>query len=84
MHFWCWVIASKYGVKGMGHVEGHMVVVFGKVSEQAKTVSLSMSFEVRDGTHVRFRHNQCSGHHTLKDLYPDLYAYSVDKDALVT
>ena len=42
-----------------------------------------MMFDVRDGTQVRFWHDKWSGHYSLKDLYPNQYASTVDSDASV-
>ena len=37
-----------------------------------------------DGTRIRFWHGRWIGENSLKDCYPELYAYSAVKDACIS
>ena len=57
-----------------------MVVVFGRVSKWGGTVFSHVSFEIGDGTCIRFWHVRWCGNLPLKVLYPDLFVCATDKD----
>ena len=61
-----------------------MDVVFGEAFMKGGRVSKHLSFEMGEGTRIRFQHDRWIGDNTLKDLYFELYVCSAATDACIS
>ena len=60
-----------------------MGVAFGGVLHKMGNFSINLSFELGDGTRLRFVHDVWCRNHSLKELYPSLYACLLDQNASI-
>ena len=61
-----------------------MDVAFGEAFMKGGRVSKHLSFEMGEGTRIRFWHDRQIGDNTLKDFYSELYVCSAAMDASIS
>ena len=61
-----------------------MDVAFGEAFMKGGRVSKHLSFEMGEGTRIRFWHDRQIGDNTLKDFYSELYVCSAATDASIS
>ena len=88
-HLWRRVISIKYGEGHGGWCtnvcrRSHGCGLWRSIHERWESFSKYLSFIVDEGTRIRFWHDRWIRDFTLKDRYPELYVYSVAKDACIS
>ena len=83
---WHQVLANKYGVDSRGwctrEVQGtHGCVTWKNIRRRAESFFRQVEYAMGEGHHIHFWYDPWSGPITLKDLYPDLFACAISKEA---
>ena len=88
-HHWWRVVATKYG-EGQGgwntkvYRRAHGCGLWCGINERWESFSKHLALVVGDGSHILFWHDRWVMDNSLKMLYPQLYAYSSDKEACIS
>jgi hypothetical protein len=85
---WRWVILAKYGSLPGGWTSGSIPGPYGvglwkNIKKDWIHFSRFLSYEVGDGTQVKFWTDIWCGMDTLKEAYPELYCFTRYKEAVV-
>lgn len=93
---WKSIVQAKYGyckksltlnneVRGdMSQLWKKIINPFGKNEEWQKVFNEGLSIVVGDGKATKFWHDSWINGHSLKDVYPRIYALSLDKDNFIS